>query len=408
MRVSFFVREVMPEGGVTLAAFRLATALVEVGREAEVLYCAGEPPAELASLGRRIEGQPAEPAAPRDLEQELRASEPDVVIVGSAELDDLRRARLVAPTLLHAHLHIGTCADTSRYWYRLQRPCGVKAGWKCAALRPVLGCSDLRSTLRPSAVAAQRRMLEFLRGGDVGVLCVSSDQAERYVSHGVPPARVTTVPNLGIRFGADRLAAAAAAVPAEWRDAIAFIGRISKTKGGELLPEIQRNLSPASRLRIWGEGYLAESLADLPPEALCGHVSQEMVAGILMWARALAFPSLWPEPGGIVGVDAQLMGVPLAAFDIGAGRHWPAAERFDRTDVAGMARWLDGRDHRREQRDPEQVARAQVAYWEQVATRTSRELADFAGDRAFRGSGEMPPELIIRDAQRKSTHRSPR
>jgi hypothetical protein len=133
-----------------------------------------------------------------------------------------------------------------------------------------------------------------------------------------------------------------------------------------------------------------------------------MVAGILMWARALAFPSLWPEPGGIVGVDAQLMGVPLAAFDIGAGRHWPAAERFDRTDVAGMARWLDGRDHRREQRDPEQVARAQVAYWEQVATRTSRELADFAADRAFRGRGEIPPELIIRDAQRKSTHRSPR
>lgn len=403
MRVAFFVREVMPEGGVTLAAFRLATALVEADQEAEVLFCAGEPPAELASLGRRIEGQPAEPAAPRGLERDLRGSEPDVVIVGSAELDDLRQARLVAPTLLHAHLHIGTCADTSRYWYRLQRPCAVKAGWKCAALRPVLGCSDLRSTLRPSAVAEQRRLLEFLRGGDVGVLCVSSDQAERYVSHGVPPGRVTAVPNLGIRLPADRLAAAAAAVPEEWRDAIAFIGRISKTKGGELLPEIQRNLSPASRLRIWGEGYLADSLSDLPPDALCGHVSQEAVAGILMWARALVFPSLWPEPGGIVGVDAQLMGVPLAAFDIGAARHWPEAERFERTDVAGMARWLDGRDHRSEQRDPGRVAGAQVAYWEGVATMASRELSAFAADHSFMGRGETPPETIIREAQ--PTHR---
>lgn len=408
MRAVFFVREVMPEGGVTLAAFRLASALVEAGQEAEVLYCAGEAPAELAPLGRRIDAEPGDPAAPWDLEHELRRSEPDVVIVGSGELDDLWLARLVAPTLLHAHLHMGTCADTSRYWYRLQRPCGVKAGWKCAALRPVLGCSDLRSTLRPAAVARQRRLLEFLRAGDVGVLCVSSDQAERYVAHGLPAARVAALPNLGIRLPPDRLAQAAAAVPEEWRDAIAFVGRLSKTKGGELLPEIHGHLSADSRLRVFGDGYLGESLSSLPPEVLCGHVSQEMVAGILMWARALVFPSLWPEPGGIVGVDAQVMGVPLAAFDLGAGRHWPAAERFDRTDVAGMARWLDGREPSTRPRSAERVARAQAAYWERVGVRACRDLAAFAANRAFGWSGEMPPELVMRDAPPKPAEPSAR
>jgi glycosyltransferase involved in cell wall biosynthesis len=394
MRATFFVREVMPEGGVTLAAFRLATALVEAGEEAEVLYCAGEAPGELSGVGRRIETA-ANPAAPRDLRGSLRRSCPDVVIVGSGELDDLRIAAEVAPTLMHAHLHMGTCADTSRYWYRLRRPCGVTAGWKCAALRPLLGCSDLRTTLRPSAVAAQRELLGFLRGGKVGVLCVSSDQAERYVAHGVPGARVGTVPNLGIRMDAEQLREAAAAVPEDWRQAIAFVGRLSKTKGGELLPEIHRTLSADARLRIFGEGYLSAKLSALPAEVLCGHVSQEMVAGVLLWARALTFPSLWPEPGGIVGIDAQVMGVPLAAFDIGAGRHWPAAERFERTDVAGMARWLDVREEVAGPRDAAAVAVAQAGYWSRIGAMATRDLRAFAAAGAFESPGSTPPESVM-------------
>lgn len=395
MRIVFFVPEVMPEGGVTLAAYRLAAALVEAGEEAEVLYCAGEPPPALAAHGRQLETKPDDPTAPLDLRRALAEAEPDVVVVGSAEIADLLVAREVAPTLLHAHLHIGTCADTSRYWYRLRRPCTVTAGWKCAALRPVLGCNELRETLKPTAVAAQKRFLGLLREGDLGVLCVSTDQAERYVRHGVPAERVAALPNLGVRLGAEELARATEAVPEEWRSATAFIGRLSKTKGAELLPELHRELSPEARLRIFGGGYMEARLASLPPGILCGHVSQEMVAGILLWARALVFPSLWPEPGGIVGVDAQIMGVPLAAFEIGAGRHWPAARRFDRTDVGGMARWLDAQAPRTAARDVEAVATAQAAYWSRVGERARRELAAFAGSGAFAGSSAGPAESLM-------------
>lgn len=395
MRAVFFVPEVMPEGGVTLAAYRLAAALVEAGGEAEVLYCAGEPPAALAAHGRRLETAPGDPTAPRDLRGALADAEPDVVVVGSGAIEDLLTAREVAPTLLHAHLHMGTCADTSRYWYRLRRPCAVTAGWKCAALRPVLGCNELRETLKPAAVVAQKRLLGLLREGDLGVLCVSTDQVERYVAHGVPAQRVAALPNLGVRLGAGELARAGDSVPPEWRSATAFIGRLSKTKGAELLPELHRRLSPEARLRIFGGGYMESHLGSLPPGVLCGHVSQEMVAGILMWARALVFPSLWPEPGGIVGVDAQVMGVPLAAFEIGAGRHWPAARRFDRTDLGGMARWLDAQEPRTAPREAEAVASAQVAYWSRVGERARRELAAFAERGAFAGPPPEPAESLM-------------
>jgi glycosyltransferase involved in cell wall biosynthesis len=395
VKVAIFVRAVMAEGGLALASFRLATALVEAGAEAEVLYCAGEPPPAMPGLARRLPAESADPSAPRDLRAALREAAPDVVVVGSEELDDLRAASEVAPTLMHAHLHIGVCADTARYWSRLQRPCGVTAGWKCAALRPVLGCNQLRETLKPAKVAAQKRLLHLLRDHGVGVLCVSTDQAERYVAHGVPAERVAALPNLGIRMSAEELERAAAEVPEEWRSATAYVGRLSKTKGAQLLPDLHRELSAEARLRVFGEGYLEPRLSSLPAEALCGHVDQKAIAGVLMWARAFVFPSLWPEPGGIVGVDAQVMGVPVAAFDIGAGRFWPDAERFRRADVAAMARWLERQPARAGARDPAAVAAAQGAYWSRIGERGARDLAAFASGRGFEARQGGPAEDLI-------------
>src|SRR5262249_30401824 len=36
----------------------------------------------------------------------------------------------------------------------------------------------------------------------------------------------------------------------------------------------------------------------------------------------LAVPSLWPEPFGLVGLEAGLHGVPAVAFDVGGVREW--------------------------------------------------------------------------------------
>jgi glycosyltransferase involved in cell wall biosynthesis len=36
----------------------------------------------------------------------------------------------------------------------------------------------------------------------------------------------------------------------------------------------------------------------------------------------LVVPSVWPEPFGLVGLDAALLGVPAVAFDVGGVRDW--------------------------------------------------------------------------------------
>ena len=39
-------------------------------------------------------------------------------------------------------------------------------------------------------------------------------------------------------------------------------------------------------------------------------------------ATLLALPSSWPEPFGLVGLEAAALGIPAVAFDVGGVREW--------------------------------------------------------------------------------------
>jgi glycosyltransferase involved in cell wall biosynthesis len=394
MRVRFVVRQALPQGGLTLATFRLAQALVEAGHEADVLFADGEAPPELRDLAHR-DDRLADPRSGRGLVRTLESNAPDLLLICEDSPEWLRVAASVAPTLLHAHMHWGVCADAARYWNRLARPCAIHAGWRCTALRPLLGCSDVRTTLNPRNVARQVRMRALLADGVAGVVCVSTDQAELYAAHDVPASRTMVLPNLGIRMSADELRAVAAATPERWRSAIAFFGRLTKAKGAALLPHVAEALAGLAPLRVFGEGYLASDLEQLPPASICGQIGQPQVAGVLMWARAVVFPSLWPEPGGIVGIDAQIMGVPLAAFDVGAARFWPAAARFPHGDALGIAAWLADQESPSVARDPATVAALQDSYWSRIAHHASCSFEAFLRHGAFGGADRSPAERLI-------------
>jgi glycosyltransferase involved in cell wall biosynthesis len=394
MKVGFVVKEASPGGGLSLATFRLAAALAECGHQVEVLHRSGEAPADFRRFGRRIEVAADADGAAERLPGEFEAIGADVLVVGSGSPVDLQAAARVAPTVLHAHLHVGACPDRARYWNRVQRPCSIQAGWKCAPVRPFLGCSSLKQTLSLSPIAEQTKILDRLVDGEIGVLCVSSSQAELYRSHGVPAARIAVLPNLGMRATADELAAAADRTPEEWRAATVFVGRLGKEKGAKLLGAVDAERCAQLKLRVFGEGYLRAKLAALPAGVLCGQATQDEIAGVMMWARSLMFPSLWPEPGGIVGIDAQVMGVPVAAFDVGAARDWPAAELFPRGEIEAMIGWLTGQRGLAAPRDPGAVAAAQVAYWDGIGRRAAELLGTFAA-RVPVPADERPAEGLI-------------
>jgi glycosyltransferase involved in cell wall biosynthesis len=101
-------------------------------------------------------------------------------------------------------------------------------------------------------------------------------------------------------------------------------------KGGDLLVRAVARLSGKGepvRLTMAGEGSargrwraLANALgvdASFP-----GWVDSAACADLLDRASVLAVPSVWPEPFGLVGLEAAARGVPSVAFDVGGIREW--------------------------------------------------------------------------------------
>jgi glycosyltransferase involved in cell wall biosynthesis len=55
---------------------------------------------------------------------------------------------------------------------------------------------------------------------------------------------------------------------------------------------------------------------------LTGWLEREQLCALIDRSDLLAVPSLWPEPFGLVGVEAGLRGVPAVAFDAGGISSW--------------------------------------------------------------------------------------
>jgi glycosyltransferase involved in cell wall biosynthesis len=59
---------------------------------------------------------------------------------------------------------------------------------------------------------------------------------------------------------------------------------------------------------------------------LPGWIDADARDALLARTRVLAVPSRWPEPFGLVGLEAGRFGVPAVAFDVGGIRTWLTAD----------------------------------------------------------------------------------
>ena len=65
-----------------------------------------------------------------------------------------------------------------------------------------------------------------------------------------------------------------------------------------------------------------EPLRIATEQVFAGWIDSRAQADLLARTDVLAVPSLWPEPFGLVGIEAGMRGVPAIAFDVGGIAEW--------------------------------------------------------------------------------------
>jgi len=115
-----------------------------------------------------------------------------------------------------------------------------------------------------------------------------------------------------------------------------YLGRLERLKGVDALLRalslVATRLNRRTHLTVAGDGGEREALTRLAAEIsskdprvsiqFSGWIDEAERTGLLADADALVVPSMWPEPFGLVGLEAAAAGVPAVAFRVGGIPEW--------------------------------------------------------------------------------------
>lgn len=323
MRILFANDGIGDAGGVQTYLAAVMPALAARGHEVALLH--------LDPL-RGGEGSPAPVGAQHFCAEDalgalkgVYAWQPDVVYSHNMRDLDLEELLLMGwPVVKMMHGYFGTCIGGQKtHLFPRAEPCDRVFGPACLALYvPRRNGRMSLPYITDQWRWANAQNALFARYA--AVVTASAHMRREYVRSGVPDDRAHAIPLFSTLPVADD-----APSPADFR--VLFLGRMTRLKGGDVLiravAEASRRVGRAIPLTMTGDGPPRaewEALARrLGVDATwTGWVDADARLPLFRAASLLAVPSVWPEPFGLVGLEAGSQGVPAVAFDVGGIREW--------------------------------------------------------------------------------------
>jgi glycosyltransferase involved in cell wall biosynthesis len=279
----------------------------------------------------------AELGASAALEQ-LKKWVPQVVYVhGLTDTAFEARLQAMAPAVFFAHGYYGTCISGEKaHRFPVVQPCSRQFGIACLALYYPRRCGGLNPATFVNDYRRQRRRLEILRRY-AAVLTHSEHMRQEFLRHGAAGGRVFNC-SVTTDDAGRKAPYTPALVPADRVHVphLVFAGRMDPLKGGDALlhaaAAAHARMGSPLRLTLAGDGprrraweQIARDLG-ITYERLSIHFTGWLgpagVARLLATADLLVLPSLWPEPFGLIGQEANRQGVPVVAFATGGIPEW--------------------------------------------------------------------------------------
>jgi glycosyltransferase involved in cell wall biosynthesis len=246
---------------------------------------------------------------------------PDAIFVNGLNDPALERELTSRwPAVLYAHNYYGTCiSGAKRHQLPTLAMCERRFGAPCAALYYPRRCGGISAKAFLVDYSRQRRRFSNLRTYR-RILVASEHMAAEFRKHTSQP--VTVVPPF--------VASGQQVTAQRNTSTIAFVGRLTREKGPEVLLEAVARLRAREigvDLIFIGDGPMRQELARLAevrnvPTRFPGWLEPSSRDTLLARVCVLAMPSLWPEPFGLAGLEAARLGIPTVAFDVGGIREW--------------------------------------------------------------------------------------
>jgi glycosyltransferase involved in cell wall biosynthesis len=254
---------------------------------------------------------------------DIEAFAPDVVHIHGRFLSDEVERRLQREHVVVRSLHDFSfgCAS-GELWLRDGHACERAHGAGCVLGIAAHGCAH-RADLRPALrrLRPVGRELQLVR--DAGSVVAYSEFVRAVaLRNGVDAARCRTIPYFTER--------AVVPVPPTAERTVVFAGRIVANKGLDVLIRALAEISHSwDRLLVAGDGWdrkrcelLARELGVASRVEFLGWLCGDETRSALEAASIVALPSRWPEPFGIVGIDAMAAARAVVASAAGGIPEW--------------------------------------------------------------------------------------
>ncbi|MGD1059314.1 MAG: glycosyltransferase [Solirubrobacteraceae bacterium] len=243
--------------------------------------------------------------------------DPDVIHLHQVDLPDVVNAlRASAPVVISAHVY--SACPSGLYYFRPGQECTRAHGPACMFNMVLRGCAHTRNLKSlPTRYVNAARRAEAFEGADL-VVSYSTAVDRHLAANGLRRRRILPFPATITAKPGDGHAT---------RRRVVFAGRVVSQKGVAVL--IRAACDVDGEFVICGDGRQLEAMRRLARRigverrvSFKGWLDADELALELANASVVVIPSLWPEPFGLVGIEALAAGRPVIASATGGVEDW--------------------------------------------------------------------------------------